>query len=381
MAVDVKDLSIAGKDNTRNTENSKDIPNLGGPQTPPAETKITVTCTSQDGVGFPIANEVTSMALDGASATAISDTNAAETNSGSSVPKDVTSGAQPEMTTGVGAEAVKDTPSLEVPCKNPAPVSLTGNLNPQSTKDTSEEKAAGDFRSANAEIIPQEPAIGIPEIKSVSPSASAFTAQQTGSATTEPPITEEAPSSKGKATSEEKPSRKSLLNMSTGAEPMQARASTLYMAVAKSARMSELDVHSPGPSVPLNALVLDAVKRAYIEHDAAFQRAVAAHAANPALNITRDEYRACERTRKRIDRAMDDLIAMGAVETDNNGDLVALKRLPEIQRTLAGCGVTKVRLCPGGKRQMCDGDGNEINLALGVKANPAEHPERDDKAA
>ena len=80
--------------------------------------------------------------------------------------------------------------------------------------------------------------------------------------------------------------------------------------------MSELEMHSPGSSIPLSSVVIDAVILDYRDRDAGYQRALAAQAANPALDITRDKYRVGERTRKRIERAMRDLVEIGAVIRD-----------------------------------------------------------------
>lgn len=173
---------------------------------------------------------------------------------------------------------------------------------------------------------------------------------------------------------QKKPSRKPLLPINTGAEPMQASTATFYTVLAMTAGKSELEMHSPGPPVaPLNSDVLDEVRKNYLAQDDKYQLARAAHASNPPL-VEKDEHLAGDRGRKRIERAMRDLVAIGAVETDVDGNPVAIQRLPEVKRILAGWGAVAVRCCSGGHRKLCDEAGNEIHSPLTRRATPGDKP-------
>lgn len=78
------------------------------------------------------------------------------------------------------------------------------------------------------------------------------------------------------------------------------------------------------------------------------------------LDIEAEQFRAVDKVRKRIERAVRDLRVIGALEVNSAGYLSTLRRLPEIRRVLEERGVAYVRLCPGGKRALCDVKCKEI---------------------
>ncbi len=168
------------------------------------------------------------------------------------------------------------------------------------------------------------------------------------------------PETTGKGGHDQK--RKKLIPITTGAEPMQARARELYDAFAGVIVLSEFELRTVGPAISLEGVSMRAVKAAYLAQDAKYQNTLAAPAENQQFDVEGEQFRAQERVRKCIGRALRDLMVIGAVDVDGAGNPIALHRLPHIRRMLAEKGATFVRLSPGGKRLLCDAEGREIQL-------------------
>jgi len=234
-----------------------------------------------------------------------------------------------------------------------------------------DDQCTEDQRPDSADFSPQASVTAVPDFTPLPPSTPAGGSQATCPAANEQPDLGKTQQRTRKLRGPKRPSRKSLLPIDTGEEAMQARAGTLYAALAHAAGMSELQMNSPGPAVPLNPAILDKAKNDYLGRDDKYQKVRATHAGNPAL-LEQDEHLAGDRARKTIERAKDDLVEIGAVETDVDGHPVAILRLPEVKRILASWGATHIRLCPGGNRRLCGASGNEIQSPLKQKAAPAD---------
>lgn len=350
------------------TENSEPAANSGVPEIPATDLKTTAISTGRDSAEGPIATEPIIMTADPAPVAVIRDTNTG-IRLRSSVPEDVIAEAATAATADAGGDSGNDARSLEIPSGNPEAASM-GDLT-LAADNNSERRPVEDCGSSSAEILTQEPASSAPET----------VGQATCQTTNKQSDVGKAQQNAAKLKGPKKPSRKPLLPISTGAEPMQARAVTLYAALASAAEKSELEMHSPGSPVPLSSAVLDTTKNVYLAHDDKYQRTLAAHAGNPAL-LEKDEHLAGDRARKLIERAMDDLIEMGAVQTDADGNPITLQRLPDIKRVLAESGAVTVRCCSGGKRQLCDADGNNIHAPLNMNSRLADKlPGQNDQAA
>jgi hypothetical protein len=164
-------------------------------------------------------------------------------------------------------------------------------------------------------------------------------------------------------------SSKGLLTITSGTEPMQARAVELYNVYATLVHLSDLELRNSGPPVSLEGVSIDAVKAKYLSRDFTYERVLGARIEHPELDIETELFRAGDNFRKRIGRATRDLLVIGALTMNSNGHPSTLQRFPEICRILSESGVVYVRLCPGGKRALCDVNGNEVqpNLKHGAK--------------
>jgi hypothetical protein len=164
-------------------------------------------------------------------------------------------------------------------------------------------------------------------------------------------------------------SGRGLLTITSGTEPMQARAIELYSVYATLMHLSDLELRNSEPPVSLEGVSIDAVKAKYLSRDFTYEKVLGARLEHPELDIDTELFRAGDNFRKRIGRATRDLLIIGALTMNSNGYPSTLQRLPEICRILSESGVVYVRLCPGGKRALCDIDGNEVqpNLKDGAK--------------
>lgn len=163
----------------------------------------------------------------------------------------------------------------------------------------------------------------------------------------------------------------SLVKISSGEEPMQARAVELYGAYVELSDVAPLEIHRVGPEISVNQVCLNALKARYLARDVGLQEALRGESKVPEVDFGSQRYLADERARKSIERATRDLVAIGALLLNEQGDAVLLRRLPELRQHLANRGVTHVRLCPGGKRRLCDDSGREICLELTQASGPA----------
>jgi hypothetical protein len=375
-AVDIDSV----KEDETSTATPEPAANSGVPEVATTDLKTDAISTCCGAAEGSTGTEPTVMTSDKAPVAVINHTTT-ETQSRSSAPEHLVCEVQPELMTDTVADSAKDARLLGVPPLDSEPAKMSGALNLESTDNKSGQMQAEDCGSASVETLVQEPASGAPEVRSLSPSTPGTAIQATCLGTNEPSDLGNAQQATAKRNDQKKPGRKPLLPITTGAEPMQARGVTLYAALATAAGISELQMHSAGTSVPLNPAILGTVKKNYIAHDPQYKGALIERAGNPAL-LGHDEYLAGERARKTIERAMDDLVEIRAVETDADGNPLTLQSYPEIKRFLASCGATHVRLCPGGKRQLCDASGNEVHSHLKRKAVPADkRPEQNDQAA
>lgn len=156
------------------------------------------------------------------------------------------------------------------------------------------------------------------------------------------------------------PKGPSLVKITSGEEPMQARALELYDAYAELADVSPLDVRRVGPEISVDQVSTNAIKARYLARDVCLQEALRGESKEPEVDFGSRRYLADERARKSIERATRDLVEIGALVLNDQGDPVLLRRLPELRQSLVDRGVTHIRLCPGGKRRLCDGSGREI---------------------
>lgn len=368
------------KEETTTTENSAAVTTPDAPDVLITDPRAMAIPISHDAPEGSIATEPRDMTPDGESVTVAPDTNS-NPNSGSPVPEQRICENQPGATTDVAADSATDARSAEAPSEHLEAGTLDSDSNPRRSDNASDDQCTEDHRPDEADFAPQAPVPAGLESRFVPTATPASDDQATSPATTEQPDRAKAQQSAIKHRGQRKPSRKPLLLIATGLEALKARAATLHAALATAAGLSELQMHSPGPPAQLTPVILDAVKRNYIAHDSHYKRALAEHVGNPAL-LGHDEYLAGERARKTIERAMGDLAEIGAVETDADGNPVALQRFPEVKRLLASWGATHVRKCSGGGRKLCDAAGGEIRSPLSKKPTPADKPlEQDHEAA
>ncbi len=160
------------------------------------------------------------------------------------------------------------------------------------------------------------------------------------------------------------PGHLSLVQIVSGEESMQARALELYSVYADLAHVSPLEIRRAGSQISLSEINLNALKARYLTRDASFQRILSGEGADAQVDFSNERYLADERARKRIARATRDLVGIGAILLNQEGHPGVLRRLPELHQFLTDHGVTHVRLCPGGKRRLCDGSGREIRPVL-----------------
>lgn len=95
-------------------------------------------------------------------------------------------------------------------------------------------------------------------------------------ATTEPPDTSDEPPTPPTSQRGKRPRNKSLLTITTGAEPMQARAFELYSALTILAFVPEFEVRSPGPPISLDGVSVDAIKAHYLAMEPEYQKTLGA---------------------------------------------------------------------------------------------------------
>lgn len=152
----------------------------------------------------------------------------------------------------------------------------------------------------------------------------------------------------------------------TGREAMQSRAVRLYSAVATSAGLSPMEMHSEGVPISVDKAFHEELCKAYMESDKHYQLEVAAHRAGEPVNMPIERRRAWDRARQEIGRAFGDLVSIYAADItmdSASGKKIGYRvyRLPDVCRRQIAHKAEMVFLRSGGGRMLVDGWGVEIN--------------------